>query len=113
MENKQLNLEPLFEKAESYAKTSFMLYKLKTIEKTAKISATVVSRGVAIIFLFFFIATANIGVSLWIGELLGKAYYGFFCVAVFYGVTWIIVRFFMQNCIKKRVSHSVASQLLN
>ena len=30
------------------------------------------------------VGLVNVGLSLWIGELLGKAYYGFFAVAGFY-----------------------------
>lgn len=106
-------LEPLFEKAENYAKTSFELYKLKTINKSANIISSFISRGIVIILLSIFIVTANIGAALWLGDLLGKSYYGFFCVAGFYGVIGAIVYFFMHNFIKKRVSNSIISQLLN
>lgn len=113
MENKTYILEPLFEKAEKYAKTSFELYKLKTINKSVNIISTFVSHGIVIILFFIFILSINIGAAMWLGDLLGKSYYGFFCVAGFYGVTGGIVYFFMHNIIKKRVSNSIISQLLN
>lgn len=113
MENKMYILEPLFEKAENYAKSSFELYKLKTIKKSANIISTIVSRGIAIILFSILIITVSIGAALWLGDLLGKSYYGFFCVAGFYVVLGTLVYFFLHNCIKKWVSNSIVSQLLD
>ena len=113
MEKKTYILEPLFEKAENYAKTSFELYKLKTINKSANVVSTLVSRGIAIVFFSIFIVTANIGIALWLGDLLGKSYYGFFCVAGFYGITGVFIYFLFHNSIKRAVSNSFVSQLLN
>lgn len=71
----------LFDKIENYGKTSFELYKLKTISKSAKVISTFVSRGAfAIVFLMCLIF-ASIGLALWLGDMLGKSYYGFLCVA--------------------------------
>ena len=83
MENKTALLEPLFERAEEFGKTSFELIKYRTFEKTADVTSTFVSRGIFIIALSIFIALLNIGAALWLGDLLGKSYYGFFCVAGF------------------------------
>lgn len=107
------NLEPLFERAESYAKINFELYKLKLINKSVAIISTFVSRGIVILLLSIFIVSLNIGVALWLGDLLGKSYYGFFCVAGFYGIIAAIVYFFMHKSIKKRIGNSIISQLMN
>ena len=106
-------LEPLFEKAENYAKTSFELYRLKTIKKSADVISTFVSRGIVIILISIFIVFANIGAAIWVGELLGKLYYGFLCVAGFYAVIGGIIYLFMHKFIKKQVSKSIISQLMN
>lgn len=106
-------LEPLFEKVENYVKVSFELYKLKTLKKSASIGSTIVSRGIVVILISIFIVTLNIGVALWVGDLLGKSYYGFFCVAGFYALAGVIVYFFMHKSIKKRVSNFIISQLMN
>lgn len=106
-------LESLLEKAENYAKTSVELYKLNEINKSADIISTSLSRGIAIIFFSLFIITANIGVAFLLGEVLGKIYYGFFCVAGFYGFIGIFVYFFLHNYLKRRVNNSIISQLQN
>ena len=84
----------------------------KTVEKTADIASTSVSRGAVILFLSMFVVIVNSGIALWLGDLMGKNYLGFFCVAAFYGVIGCVLYFFMHNWIKKRVSNSLISQML-
>lgn len=112
METQQNYIEPLIERAENYGKTSLELIKLKTVEKTADVVSTSVSRGAAILFLTMFTVIINIGIALWLGDVLGKSYYGFFCVAGFYGIVGGVLYFFMHNWIKERVSNSLISQML-
>lgn len=113
MEDKTNLIEPLFEKAEAYGKTSYELFKLKALDKAAAVISTFVSRGIVILFISIFIIIGNIGISFWLGDLLGKQHYGFFCVALFYGVIGGILYFFMHNRIKQSVSNSVITQMLN
>jgi len=113
MENKITFIEPLFEKAEAYGKTSYELIKLKAVDKTAEVVSTLVSRGAAILVLSMFIVIVNIGIALWLGDLFGKSYYGFFCVAGFYAIIGGVLYFFLHNRIKKNVSNSIISQMLN
>lgn len=113
MENEKTFFEPLLERAESYGKTSYELVKLKTVEKTTKVVSTISSRAIAVYFLSFAVFLASIGAAFWLGDLLGKVYYGFFCVAGFYGIVGGIVYFFLHNSIKKRVGNSLISQMLN
>lgn len=113
MEEKTSFIEPLFARAEEFGKTSIELLKLKAIDKSAGVVSTIVSRGTAVLFLTMFIVIVNIGAALWLGDILGKSYYGFFCVAGFYGIIGGIIYFFMHNTIKKRVSDSLIIQMLN
>ena len=113
MEDKIHFIEPLFERAEAYGKTSLELFKFRASNKIADVVSTFVSRAAVVIVFSMFIVFANIGVALWLGGLLSKSYYGFFFVAAFYGVIGSILYFFMRNCIKKRVSNSIISELLN
>jgi hypothetical protein len=83
MEDKINFIEPLFEKAEEYGKTSCELFKLKALDKTTQVISTFVSRGAVVLFLSMFNVIVNIGIALWLGDILGKPYYGFFCVAGF------------------------------
>jgi hypothetical protein len=113
MEDKIFFIEPLFERVEEYGKTSLELIKLKALNKTTEVLSTGVSRGLVIIVLFIFINFASIGAALWLGGLLGKLYYGFFCVAGFYGIIGIVLFVFMHKWIKKCVSDSIVLQMFN
>lgn len=113
MEEKILYIEPLLIKAETYGKTSYELIKLKAVDKTSDVLSTAVSRGVVILILSIFIVMINIAIALWLGDLLGKSYYGFFCVAGFYAILGFILYFYMHAWIKQRVNNSIISQMLN
>lgn len=112
MDTKSNLIDPLLEKAEAYSKTSFELLKLKTLDKTADVTSTLVSRSMFTLVMSFFAFTLNIAIALWLGDLLGKAYYGFLIVASCYllaGVTLLIIHPF----IKGRVNNMIIRQLLN
>lgn len=113
MDEKTSFIDPLFEKVEAYGKSSFELFKLKALDKTASIVAKLVSRAIVILFLVLFILTLNIGIALWLGDILGKSYYGFFCVAGFYALVIIILYAFMGKYIQRKVNQVIISQILN
>jgi len=106
-------IEPLLERAEEYGRTSYELFRLRTIGKISEAVSTVASRGLVIFVISMFIILGNIGAALWLGDILGKSYYGFFCVAGFYAIVGGILYFWMHNYIKRRVSDSIISQMLN
>ena len=105
-------IEPLLEKAEAYTKTSFELLRLKALAKTADVASTTVSRTVLILIVLVFLFTLNTAVALWLGDLLGKIYYGFFIVAGFYALVTIILMI-THPSIKKSVSNTIIRQLFN
>lgn len=109
-EEKTNLFEELIDKAEEYGKTSIELLKLKAVDKTSGIVSSLVSRLSLIIVLSMFILLLNIAIALWLGDILGKSYYGFFIVASFYGVTGIVT-FFIHNWIKKRVTNSIITKV--
>jgi hypothetical protein len=111
METESL-VEPLLERAESYAKTSFDLLRLKALNKTADVSSTLFSRTLFILVVSFFAFTINIAIALWLGDLLGKAYYGFLIVSGFYAIVGIIL-LIAHPSIKKRAGDAIVKQLFN
>lgn len=113
MEDKTSFIEPLFESTEEYAKISYKLLRLKALDKTTALIASLVSRSTSFIFVSVFFVCANIGIALWLGDLLGKSYYGFFCVAGFYALIAGILHFFLHNPIKRWISNSIISQALD
>lgn len=109
----QTNLiEPLLEKVETYAKTSFELLRLKALAKTADVTSTLFSRSLFILLVSFFAFTINIAVALWLGDVLGKNYYGFLIVAGFYALASIIL-LIVHPSIKTRVNNTIIRQLFD
>lgn len=106
-------IEPLLERAEDYSKTSLELIKLKAVGKTAEIAGTFASRGAVILVLSVFVVSINIGLALWLGDVMGRPYLGFFCVGGFYGIAGLILHFFLNDPIKNRVRNSLIAQMLN
>ena len=112
MEDKVNLLEPLLEKVEAYSKTSFELIRLKALDKTADVASTLAVWSVFTVILSFFALTLNIAIALWLGEILGKSYYGFLIVASCYALAGIIF-LIIQSHIKARVNNSIIKQLFN
>ncbi len=113
MENKVTLIETLFEKTVSYTKNGAELYKLKAIDKSADVISTLISRLAVMILIMLFFLILNIGVALWISEILGKIYYGFFSVAGFYALAGIVLYAFRNKWIKTPLRNSIITQALN
>ena len=105
-------VETLFEKAGDYSKTSIELYKLQAIDKTAEVVSSLAARLVVTIVVALFIVSVNIGLALWIGELLGKTYYGFFVIGGLYAFIAMVVYACRNKWIKQPVSNSMINKML-
>jgi len=105
-------IESLIEKGEQYGKTTLELLKLKTLDKSADVASNLVSWLIVIIFVVLFFLILNIGVALWLGELLGKSYYGFFVVSGFYALLALIFVIFRKQLIKDPLNNSIIEQVL-
>ncbi len=112
MEKQASIVEALYERVEAYSKTTLELSKLKALNTTTHVVTTMISRLSVVIMLALFALVLNIGIALWLGELLGKNYYGFFIVALFYLIAAIVLHFFLHNWIKKPVSDLIITQAL-
>ncbi len=112
METPESLIKSLAERAELYFKTTYELSKFRLLETTTHVVTSAVSRLGVIIMFSFFVLVMSIGIALLLGDLLGKSYYGFFIVAVFYFVSGIIFYFFLRKWIKKPVSDSIIKQAL-
>lgn len=91
MKDKVILVEMLYEKAEQYAKTTLEVYRLKTIDKVTDVFASVASRFAILAVLALFFVLLTVGMALFLGEVLGKNYYGFFALALFYGLMAIVL----------------------
>lgn len=86
MENNATAFETLIERAEAYGKTTVELVKLKAVDKVSELLSTLIQWMIVIIVVALFFIVLNIGIAMWLGELLGEPYYGFFIVAGFYAL---------------------------
>lgn len=106
-------IESLLERAVEYGKTSLELAKLKALDKTSDVVSTVIPHAVVFVLIASFMLFFNLGLAFWLGSLLGQIYYGFILVAGFYGITAIVVHFFMHKWFKKLVCDYFIKQMLN
>jgi hypothetical protein len=112
METKDNLLEPLVDRIEQYGKTNLNLLKLKSIEKAADIASIFVSRTILIFVLSFFLLSINTAIALWVGDWLGKSYYGFFVIGFLYGLIGVIL-YLIHPSIKTRINNAIITKALD
>jgi hypothetical protein len=112
MEDNAKLLESLLDKAKEYGITTFELAKLKAIDKGADLISTIVPVLVFIVLIATFLLFLNLGISLWLGELLGKPFYGFFIVGGFYLLVGIVIRFLLFDSIKRMIGDYFVKHVL-
>lgn len=112
MEDYARLLESLLERASEYGKTSLELVKLKALDRTAELISASVPLAIVIILIASFLLFINLGLAFWLGEMLGRTYYGFFVVSAFYIIICLIVRFFLYNRIKKLIGNYFIKNVL-
>jgi Fe2+ transport system protein B len=112
MEDNTNILETLIEKATDYGKTSYELAKLKALDTTSEVISSLLSNAIVLIIISMFLLFLNLGLAIWIGQSLKEIYYGFFVVAGFYGITSILVYFFLRKWLKKLFGDSFIKQVL-
>ena len=91
MSNPTLTLiESLINKSHEYVETRLDLFKLKLVNKSSQVASTIASGLVLFVIGFIFFIVFNIGLALLISDLVGKSYWGFFILAVFYALIGFI-----------------------
>jgi hypothetical protein len=111
MNNNATPIEKVFEKTEDYSKTTIELFQLNLIDKSADIVSSLSAQIAIFIFVALFIFILNIGIALWIGELLGKSYYGFLVSAGFYALIILLLYTFRNQWIKIPISNLIINHL--
>lgn len=106
------SIELLLERVENYGITTAELVKLSVIDKLSDIISSLALKVVTYLLLVMFILIINLGIALWLGDLLGKSYFGFFAVALFYAILAFFVSVYGNNLIKMPVSNMLITKLL-
>ncbi|WP_435353123.1 hypothetical protein [Emticicia sp. SJ17W-69] len=112
MNSHETSIEMLFEKAEEYTKTTLELMKLKAIDKSADVASSFMMQLTLFMFVAMFFIIINIGLALWVGEMLGKSYYGFFVIGGFYALLVLLLRPYLHQWVKVPVNNFIISQML-
>jgi hypothetical protein len=112
MEDIAALLNSIFTKAVDYTTTSIELVRLKAVDKVSDVISTVIPHALVLCLIVLALLFVSLGLSFWIGDLLGKTYLGFLVVGGFYLLVGVILRLFHTK-IKKTVSNYLVNQLLN
>jgi hypothetical protein len=112
MEEKTNLLRSLLDVATDYGETSIELVRLKMLDKTTDIVSSLVPLFIVIVLLVSFLLFVNLGIAIWLGEILGRTFYGFMVVAGFYIITAIFIRIFLHKWIKRLVGDYMVKRLL-
>jgi len=112
MEDTTKLMESLLERATEYGKTSYELVKLKALDKTSDVVSTILPHTLVFVLIASFMIFFNLGLAFWLGVILGNVYIGFFVVAAFYGISAIVLHFFMHKWLKKHIGEYFIKQLL-
>jgi hypothetical protein len=110
--NSQDTIKTLIDKSKDYLETKIELTKLKTIDK----SADVLSAVVVIVSMIFIgslvIILLSIGLSLFLGRLLGAYHYGFFVMGGFYAIVLLVIFIQREKWIKTPISNGLINKML-
>ena len=112
MEDNAKSLELLLARAVEYAKSSCELIKLKAVDKTADAASSIMSHSFVLVFIASFMLFLNLGIALWLGDFLGKSYYGFMIIAGFYGMIGLFMRVFMYKWLKAKAADCFIKKVL-
>jgi len=112
MEEQEDALESLLNRAEQYGKSSLELIKLKTLDISSDVVSSVIPHSVVLLLVSSFLLFFNLGLALWLGEIFGRSFYGFFTVAAFYILIGIVLHFFMHRRIKRIIRNYFINQML-
>lgn len=105
-------VDKLLARVVEYCKTSIELLKLKTVDKASTAVSSLVFHSVVFALIASFMLFLNLGLAFWLGEVLGKIYYGFFVVGAFYGIIGVVLYLFMHKTFRKIICNYIIRQML-
>src|SRR5690554_3521578 len=113
MEETKRLYDELKSKAEAYGHSSLELVKLKTTEVSAKTAGKVGLYVTLLILALFFLIMLSVGAAVWVGQMLGEMYLGFFLVAGFYLLLAVVLFAFKGPMVLRPIENLVIKNLLN
>ena len=105
-------IETLLKKISEYGKASYELEKLKAIDKTSDVLSSQLAHAVVIVLFLTFMLFLNLGLAVWLGQILGEIYFGLFAIAGFYAITGFLIHLFMHRWLKRIFGDMFIKQIL-
>jgi len=112
MEEFSKDMELLVDKTTLYVKTSYNLFRLKTILKFSEIVTSIIVISLSGILLIAFMVFFSFALSQYIGDLLGEIYYGYLVVSGFYLVILMLLKIFFYRIIKRKIQNNIIKKML-
>jgi len=106
-------LKSMVETLNDYLETRIDLVKYKTIDKSSSVLSTLVTSVILILGIFLFLFLLCIGLSFYLGEILGKTYYGFFVVGGFFAIGMIVLFLNRHKWIKSPFEDMIVKNMFN
>jgi uncharacterized membrane protein len=107
------SIESLAQQLNSYLETRIDLVKLKTVDRSADALSTLASSVILILGIFLFIFLLCIGLSFYLGELLGEIHYGFFIVGGFFTIAMFILYICRRKWLKTPFFNMIVKSIFN
>lgn len=113
MKEKITVIETLIDHVEDYVKTTLELYKLRAIKKTSAIISSIITAIFFFLVVILLLVILSIGVSIYLGEILGRMHYGFMIVAGFYAIVFIILLIIRKPVLKGNFTNMMINSFFN
>lgn len=113
MDNQPGAIGSFIDSAGAYLETRVELLKLQAVSKSSGIVSSIVSTIIVAIFIIFGLSILNIGLSIWIGTLIGEVWLGFMIVGGFYVLLAILFVAFKNKLVKRPVTDLLIKKILN
>jgi hypothetical protein len=113
VEEQTNSLEILFEKTGDYLETRIDLLKLQAVNTTSDVTSSLLAKFAIALIVSLITLILNIGIAMWLGDLLGKMYYGFFLVSGFYIIVAAVLYIFRHQWLKLPFYNMLVKKMLN
>jgi hypothetical protein len=113
MKNLPNTIGSLLESTGDYVETKVNLFKLKAVDKSSDIISSIASWLVIALFIVFGFIIINVGLCIWLGDMMGSACYGFFAIGGFYLLLGVIILSFKSKWIKQPINDLIIKKILN
>jgi uncharacterized RDD family membrane protein YckC len=113
METPAKNIEALYSNAGDYIKSKAELWKLKLIDKSTTAVSSIIDKLIIVFIAIIIFVLLTIAFALLIGYWLGHSFWGFFIMALLYGIVGFIVHTSRDKIIKTPILNSIIEHFLN